>query len=78
MLAKPINGTTWAAKVKLGMTVYLMTIHKRAERLPAICNQSEWDAMELLRPGYHQLVQSGIATETKLKRINMAAPASCS
>jgi hypothetical protein len=45
--------------------VYLMTIYKRTERLAAVCRQSEWDAMERLRPGHHQLVQSGIATETE-------------
>lgn len=45
--------------------VYLMTIHKRPERQPAVCEQAEWDAMERLRPGYHQLVQSGIATENE-------------
>ena len=45
--------------------VYLMTIYKRTERPPAVCAQSEWDAMEQTRPGYHQLVQSGIATESE-------------
>jgi hypothetical protein len=51
------NNATWV--------VYLMTIHKRNDRLPAVCEQSEWDAIELSRPGYHQLVQSGIATENE-------------
>ena len=45
--------------------VYLMTIHKRPERMPAVCRQSEWEAMECLRPGYHMLVQAGIATENE-------------
>jgi hypothetical protein len=45
--------------------VYLMTIYKRTERFAAVCKQSEWDAMERTRPGFHQLVRSGIATETE-------------
>lgn len=47
--------------------VYLKTIHKRAraERQPAVCEQVEWNAMERLRPGYHELVQTGIATENE-------------
>ena len=45
--------------------VYLKTIHRQPNRLAAICQQSEWDAMERSRPGYHLLVQSGIATENE-------------
>lgn len=47
--------TTWV--------VYLMTIHKKTARHAAVCEQSEWDAMERTRPGYHELIQAGIATE---------------
>ncbi len=48
---------TWA--------VYLMTIHNRTVRFTAVCEQKEWEAMELSRPGYHQLLQGGIATEVE-------------
>lgn len=44
--------------------VYQMTLHGANPR-NAVCEQSEWDAMELARPGYHTLIQSGIATESE-------------
>jgi hypothetical protein len=49
--------------------VYLMTIHKQAEGQKAVCEQSEWAAMELQRPGYHKLLQDGIASETEAELI---------
>ena len=49
--------------------VYLMTIHKRSDKMMAVCEQSEWDAMELSRPGYHQLVRGGILSETEAELI---------
>lgn len=49
--------------------VYLMTIHKRADRFMAVCEQSEWDAMELRQPGYHQLVREGIPSEVEAESI---------
>ena len=52
---------TWA--------VYLMTIHKRADRFLAVCEQREWDAMELARPGYHHLIRGGIATEVEAETL---------
>jgi hypothetical protein len=36
--------------------VYLMTIHGKPSGMSAVCPKSEWDAMELARPGYHVLV----------------------
>jgi hypothetical protein len=43
--------------------VYLMTTHQNPEGMRALCEQSEWDKMELARPGYHKLIQEGIASE---------------
>jgi hypothetical protein len=40
-----------------------MTIYRQAEPMHAVCSQEEWDAMERARPGHHQLVQAGIASE---------------
>ena len=48
--------------------VYLMTLHKQ-EGMKAICEQSEWEEMERLRPGYHTLIQSGIANEGEAERL---------
>jgi hypothetical protein len=55
------NAETWV--------VYLMTV--RGDQVPrtAVCEQSEWDAMELARPGFHTLIQSGIATETEAEKL---------
>ena len=42
--------------------VYLMS-GKKMEGMRAVCLQSEWDAMEIAKPGGHQLIQDGIASE---------------
>jgi hypothetical protein len=49
--------------------VYKMTIHKQPEGMNAVCEQSEWDAMEQARPGYHKLVRSGITSEGEAERL---------
>ncbi len=49
--------------------VYLMTIHNQPEGRRAVCEQSEWEAKELQRPGYHKLLQDGIASETEAELI---------
>jgi hypothetical protein len=43
--------------------VYKTNVNKNPEGVNAVCEQSEWDAMELAKPGYHQLIQAGIASE---------------
>jgi hypothetical protein len=45
--------------------VFLMTIHKRKERVAAVCKQREWEVMDRARPGYHLLVREGIASEAE-------------
>jgi hypothetical protein len=49
--------------------VYLMTLHNKTVGIKAVCEQSEWDAMELARPGYHTLIRAGIATETEAEKL---------
>ena len=49
--------------------VYKMTIHSQPEGRNAVCEQSEWDAMERARPGYHTLIRSGITTEGEAERL---------
>ena len=44
--------------------VYLMT-GKKTNGMKAVCEKLEWDAMEKAKPGLHQLIQEGIATETE-------------
>ena len=49
--------------------VYKMTIAGKHTGINAVCEQSEWDAMELAWPGYHTLVKSGIASEAEAERL---------
>ena len=49
--------------------VYRMTIHGKRSGMNAVCQQSEWDAMERSKPGYHTLVQAGIASEGEAERL---------
>lgn len=49
--------------------VYLKTLHGSLGTVRAVCEQVEWDALEASRPGHHQLIQSGIATEGEAERL---------
>ena len=35
----------------------------------AVCEQREWDEMERVRPGYHTLIRSGIASEAEAEKL---------
>jgi|ERR1051325_8353028 hypothetical protein len=48
--------------------VYLMTIRKHPG-MKAVCEQTEWDAMELARPGYHHFIQGGFTSEVEAELI---------
>ena len=48
--------------------IYMMTIRKH-NSMKAVCEQTEWDAMELARPGYHQLIQGGFTSEAEAELI---------
>jgi hypothetical protein len=49
--------------------VYRMTLSKQAIGGNVVCKQTEWDAIELARPGYHVLLHSGIETEKEAEKI---------
>jgi hypothetical protein len=49
--------------------VYKITLHGKQVGVNAVCEQAEWDAMELSRPGYHQLIKSGIDNEGEAERL---------
>src|ERR1700735_837743 len=53
------NPDTWV--------VYVMTIQKAEDDglRRSVCTQREWDAMEVARPGLHQLIQTGLANESE-------------
>jgi hypothetical protein len=54
--------------------VYLMTMHKKTSKIKAVCEQSEWNAMELARPGYHVLIKDGIASEVEAENLARSQP----
>jgi hypothetical protein len=49
--------------------VYVMTVHKHPNGLNAVCEQSEWEQMELAQPGYHKLVKADITNEGEAERL---------
>ena len=53
----------------MSWVVYLMTVHGKEFGVNAVCEQAEWDQLELARPGYHTLVSSGIASEADAERL---------
>jgi len=53
--------------------VYLMTV-KKTEGIKAVCEQTEWDAMELARPGHHHLIRGGIASEVEAEAFARGEP----
>ncbi|MBI1916434.1 MAG: hypothetical protein HYS12_17125 [Planctomycetes bacterium] len=52
--------------------VYRMTLHGKPVGVHAVCEQSEWDALELSRPGYHTLLKAGITNEGEAERLARA------
>jgi hypothetical protein len=42
--------------------VYAKPINHK-DPVKAVCEQAEWDALELARPGIHTLIQAGFASE---------------
>ena len=53
--------------------VYRMTVHGKDSGMNAVCEQSEWDAMERAQPGYHTLVRAGIPSEGEAERLARGA-----
>ena len=40
----------------------------------AVCEQAEWDAMELAHPGHHTLIKAGITNEPEAERLARESP----
>jgi hypothetical protein len=49
--------------------VYQILLDKKPEALNVVCEQGEWDAIELARPAQYKLVRAGIATEAEAERL---------
>ena len=48
--------------------VYRMTVPGKPA-VNAVCEQAEWDALELADPGQHTLIRAGIASEPEAERL---------
>ena len=57
------------SKTCMAWVVYRMTIPNQSVCGNVVCEQSEWEAMELARPGYHVLLHSGIKTEQEAEKL---------
>jgi hypothetical protein len=60
-MRKTEDGMSWV--------VYRMTLHGKPSEMNAVCEQGEWEAMELAQPGHHTLVRSGITTEAEAEQL---------
>lgn len=51
--------------------VYRRTMihHKKRFETNAVCEQAEWDAMELAEPGVHALIRGRITTEEEAEKL---------
>ncbi len=55
--------------------VYRAAFDRKGDAMTAVCEQSEWEAMERADPGRRTLLQAGIATEGEAERLARAIPA---
>ena len=46
-----------------------MTVRRSPGGARAVCERSEWDAMELASPGYHTIILDGILSEPEAERL---------
>jgi hypothetical protein len=49
--------------------VYQMPVKGIPAGIRGICQQWEWEALELAKPGIHTLIQAGIANEGEAERL---------
>lgn len=61
-------------EVVTSWVVYQMTVHGKMVGGRAVCEQREWDAMELVQPGRHTLIQAGINNEGEAERLARTYP----
>jgi hypothetical protein len=53
----------------LAWVVYKKIVNSKTPAISAVCEQREWEAMELERPGYHTLVRAGITNEAEAEML---------
>ncbi len=52
--------------------VYELTLHGKASGMNAVCEDWEWEAMQLVEPGRHTLVRDGISNEGEAEQLARA------
>lgn len=58
----------------MSWVVYRMTLRNKTTGMGAVCEQNEWEAMELAKPGFHTLVRAGITNEGEAERLARSVP----
>lgn len=58
----------------ISWVVYRMTLRGKLSGIGAVCEQTEWDALEQIKPGYHILVRAGIANEGEAEQLARSIP----
>jgi hypothetical protein len=53
--------------------VYKITVANKPDGMNAVCEQNEWDAMELATPGYYKLIRDNITSEAEAERLARGA-----
>jgi hypothetical protein len=49
--------------------VYEMGTAGKDQGINVVCEQDEWDALELAQPGKHKLIRTGITNEGEAERL---------
>ena len=57
------------AAIAESWVVYRMPVRYCPDGMRAVCEQAEWDAMELAHPGVNTLIQAGITNEGEAERL---------
>jgi hypothetical protein len=64
------TGTGSLIDMKLVLwAVYRATIRGKPHEVNVVCDQSEWDALELAQPGVYTLIRGGITSEGEAERL---------
>lgn len=58
-----------SSQICTAWVVYRMTMPKQVVGGNVVCEQSEWDAIDAARPGYHTLLHVGIKTEQEAEKL---------
>jgi hypothetical protein len=54
---------------KIFWVVYEMGAAGKDQGRKVVCEQGEWDALELAQPGKHKLIRTGITSEGEAERL---------